>query len=185
MLRYSSKPGAVSATSAEWPATSPLPRDSSRYTLVLFAHPRCPCTRASLTELAWLQTRTRNQMSVHVVFYKPAKAPKGWENGELWNEAVSMPGVAVGLDPDGTQAKLFGAATSGMVSIYAPSGQLVFRGGITGARAHEGDNPGRRAALDAAQGKIGTTSYVKAPVFGCMLTSSEEAVSQQVRKGGS
>ena len=172
MWRYSAKSGAVGAAVSDWPRNSSLSLDPARYNLILFAHPRCACTRASLTELAWLQTQTQNRMAVRVVFYKPAQAPQGWEKGELWNEASSMPGVSVGIDSDGTQAKLFGAATSGMVSIYSPLGRLAFRGGITGARAHEGDNPGLRAAIAASSGKTGGT-FMQTLVFGCLFASSK------------
>lgn len=158
---------------ADWPSATSLSLDRTRYNLVLFAHPRCPCTRASLTELAWLKTQIRDRIAVRVVVYKPAQAPQEWAKGELLNEALSMPDVSVNIDADGIEAKRFGAVTSGTVAVYSPSGRLVFRGGITGARGHEGDNPGRRAALAAALGKTSAT-VLEAPVFGCMLASAEE-----------
>src|SRR6185503_6457458 len=51
---YKLAPGAVGAVPPTWPAASSLPRTAGRATVVLFAHPRCPCTRASLAELGAL-----------------------------------------------------------------------------------------------------------------------------------
>ena len=60
----------------------------------------------------------------------------------------------------------FGAFTSGQVFLYGTSGELLFSGGITGSRGHEGDNAGRDAVeslLDRRNAPAHT------PVFGCSL----------------
>ncbi len=50
-------------------------------------------------------------------------------------------------DADGREARHFGAATSGQTLLYDERGTLVFSGGITGARAHAGDNVGRQSLV--------------------------------------
>ncbi len=75
---YTGSPG-VSATAPElWPSESRIPLDPSRATLVMFAHPRCPCTRASLSELDRLLARCPVQINVQVVFLKPAGMNEDW-----------------------------------------------------------------------------------------------------------
>ena len=46
LVDYSSEPGPASGISTSWPAASGLELDTAGSTLVVFAHPRCPCTLA-------------------------------------------------------------------------------------------------------------------------------------------
>jgi hypothetical protein len=137
-------------------------------TLIVFIHPRCACTRATLGELSWILTRAGRSVAAHALIYRPLKAAGGWERTDLWHTAAAL-GVEVLADPDGEQARRFGAATSGTVVVYAPTGGLLYRGGITGERGHEGDNAGRRAVLDAVAGRPGLD---RGPAFGCLLSST-------------
>jgi hypothetical protein len=72
---------------------------SDKPTLVLFAHPHCPCTLASLHELAVLIAQTKNRVSAIVVFTIPDGVPAGWEQGDLWDSAKTIPGLHVIRDP--------------------------------------------------------------------------------------
>ena len=57
-----------------------------RPTLVMLAHPRCTCTRASVGELAELMARAPRRPKAYVVFIKPGRsAPGGWERTDLWD----------------------------------------------------------------------------------------------------
>src|ERR1041384_2637503 len=55
-----------------WPASSQLRFDHLQPTLVMFVHPRCPCSRASLGELARLMTAYHERLTCHVLFLQPA-----------------------------------------------------------------------------------------------------------------
>ena len=50
-------------------------------------------------------------------------------------------------DISGDEARRFGAATSGEALLYSPSGKLLFHGGITPSRGHEGGSVGRDALV--------------------------------------
>ncbi|RKG61463.1 hypothetical protein D7V80_34430 [Corallococcus sp. CA054B] len=52
LARYSMTPGVAPVTAATWPEGARLTRGSGRPVLVMLAHPKCTCTRASLAELA-------------------------------------------------------------------------------------------------------------------------------------
>jgi hypothetical protein len=134
---------------------------------VLFGHPHCPCTQASLHELRVLLAETRNNVSVIVVFIIPDGVPAGWEQGDLWNAATTMPGLRIIRDQGGREARQFGVAGSGHVLLYAPSGKLLFSGGITASRGHEGDNLGRFTVVSLILN--GHASVRRTPVFGCSL----------------
>jgi hypothetical protein len=166
LLEYESTPGDSGLSPRRWPAGSRLRRDPLRPTLVLFAHPRCPCTRASLAELLQIITRCQGRVAAHVLFVTPEGVPPGWERTDLWRTAAAIPGVQVHRDA-GDEARRFGAATSGHVALYDPQGGLLFVGGITGSRGHEGENAGSQAVIRLIHGEpaIRATSFV----FGCSL----------------
>lgn len=82
--------------------------------------------------------------------------------------AKSIPEATVILDIDGKEAKLFKSETSGQTVLYDPSGKLLFRGGITGSRGHEGDNLGQASIEQLALAK--SSNVETNPVFGCPLT---------------
>ncbi|MBT6494877.1 MAG: hypothetical protein HOL01_10030 [Planctomycetaceae bacterium] len=52
MWKYEATPGEATKSLVHWPVDSGIERSADRPTVVLFAHPRCPCTRASIRELA-------------------------------------------------------------------------------------------------------------------------------------
>ena len=164
---YERAPGVASAALEQWPADSRIPHAADRATLVMLAHPHCPCTRASLGELARLMAQSRGRVQAYVLFVKPSDFPDGWEQTDLLTSASAIPGVTVVRDDEGVEAARFRAATSGQTMLYDAGGRLLFSGGITSARGHEGDNAGRAAIVSLLTtdeaGQTGT------PVFGCPL----------------
>src|ERR1700734_3391131 len=68
---------------AVFPRSCALQLVTDKPTLVIFVHPRCPCTRASLHELDGLLALTENRVSATVVFTIPDGVPAGWERGDL------------------------------------------------------------------------------------------------------
>jgi hypothetical protein len=142
MLNYEFTAGAAGTPSSSWPADSSIRPDRHGANLVMFAHPRCPCTRASIAELAQVMAHAPRSAVAYVLFYRPRQFPPGWERTDLWRSAAAIPGVTVLADPDGREAQRFGAVTSGHVLLYDGAGKLLFTGGITGSRGHAGDNAG-------------------------------------------
>jgi hypothetical protein len=157
--RYDTTPGGVGD-----PRASGAPPDA-RWRLAVFAHPRCPCTRATLCELSELAAAAP-ELAVRVSFVRPAGSPDGWERGELWDAAARLPGVAVGADADGVEARRMGAETSGQAVLIHPAGRVVFRGGLTPARGRTGASPGRAAVAAWLETEVGPAA---APVYGCPL----------------
>jgi hypothetical protein len=169
LWRYKNTPGTLALASVDWPAEVRLARSTGRPTLVMLAHPHCPCTRATMSELARLMTDGGGRVDAHVLFLKPSEMADGWERTDIWRRAESIPGVRVASDIDGREAARFGATVSGQVLLYDPAGRLLFRGGITGARGHEGDNTGRRQLATLI--RTGTAASRESRVFGCSLVN--------------
>jgi hypothetical protein len=167
LARYSNAPAAKDPAPDQWPSASGISADPQRPTLVMLAHPHCPCTRASLAELSRLVTRLPGQLSVYVLFIRPRGAEADWESTDLVERAGQIPGVHVKVDDEGREAALFGARTSGEAILYGKDGRRLFHGGITSARGHEGDNVGSTRIVSLVSG--GSTEEAQSAVFGCAL----------------
>lgn len=178
LMAYDNTPGTPANAPAVWPAASTLPRDPSGPTLVMLAHPRCDCTRASIGELAELLARADQRPRTFVVFIKPAGVAEGWEKTGTFAQASRIAGVTVVRDDKGAEAERFGVSTSGQTLLYDRDGRLAYSGGITAARGKSGSNTGRTAILEWLDTATGAhpVAAVAAPtstarVFGCSLFS--------------
>jgi hypothetical protein len=167
LLRYENSPGRVGNVPAAWPAASRIHLAGDRLTLVMLAHPRCPCTRASIGELARLTAQVQNKISAYVLFVTPSGSDRDWQDSALRQSAAEIPGVTVLSDTDGVEAQLFGAETSGHTLVFNTAGQLLFSGGITESRGHAGDNAGENAILTLVKNNAVERNHTF--VFGCSL----------------
>jgi hypothetical protein len=167
MLEFEMTPAAVGQCPELWPQSSALVHSFERPTLLMFVHPRCPCSRASVDELALLATSSADDLRMTVVFLKPAGFSGDWEKTDLWRSARQIPGVTVFCDDGGRESTRFRACVSGEVLVYDRQGHLMFHGGLTASRGHHGDNPGRTAIELLLAGKL--TPPQETPVFGCTL----------------
>jgi|SRR6185312_8725067 len=170
---FNESPGGAGIAAQHWPAASALARHGNEAELLVFTHPLCSCTNATIAELARFQQRLQGIKAPAMTFvvYRP-KESRGWEGKSLLSKMAELPGARLFWDDGGREADRFGAVTSGDVFLYNPSGELVFHGGVTASRGHEGDNYGLDGLLTAMQSGKRRTS----PVFGCGLTSWEGPV---------
>lgn len=133
----------------------------------LFLHERCPCSRASVEELA-RHTDLIESALVSVVFSGPATTTDGSSALRSLVER-RIPLAFIREDPTGEMARRFGAVTSGYTVMYRPNGTLHFSGGLTPSRGHLGPSIGREAILSLTRDERAATTA--APVFGCPLFS--------------
>ncbi|MGI4790135.1 MAG: hypothetical protein ACRYFS_14945 [Janthinobacterium lividum] len=155
-----------------WQHSATVALKPTKPTVIMLVHPQCPCSRASLRELNRLVALCPNRASFLVLFLKPSGYPQAWVNTDLWRQASSIPGVTARVDDGGEIAQRFGAATSGDTLLYASDGRLLYEGGLTGARGHEGDNAGL-SAVEALL--LGTSkTEIRKPVYGCPMTANRQ-----------
>jgi len=167
MLNYDFSSGGDPAAPEHWPVASRIRRVADRPTLMVFAHPRCPCTAATLDELAEVLAATGSGIEIKVLFFTPSNAGSEWTDAPSVSRAAAIPGVTVVSDESGREAQLFHAVTSGRTMLYDPNGRLLFDGGITGSRGHVGDNTGATALLMLLTHRSSTRTTT--PVFGCSI----------------
>jgi hypothetical protein len=172
LIVYANTPGESLPVNSVWPMKSKLARTEKTWALVLFVHPKCSCSVASLGELTRLQTHFINKVKTYVVFSKSKDRSTEWAHDKLWLMAETIPGVEIFLDEDGSEADLFTASTSGQTFLYNLKGELLFHGGITPARGHMGDSVGRDAILELVESGFSKISSTRS--FGCALKSRND-----------
>jgi len=168
LMAYKGTSGESGEQLQKWPQNSPIGLPSDKPLLVMFAHPRCPCTKASIGELEMLVAQAKDEFKAIVVFHEPSGLLPSSDSASV-KQARANQNIRVLIDETGLLAKQFGAETSGHTVVYNPAGKLLFAGGITGSRGHLGENAGSTAALSSIRDSNGALSARITKVFGCEI----------------
>lgn len=168
LARYEFIAGNAANPLLSWPSKTSISKNDHKFSLVIFAHPHCSCSRATIGQLEEMMTTLIDKVEVIVVFVQPANRDLNWMQTDLYEKTQHIPGVNIYIDQNLDQAKIFDAQTSGQVFLYDEKGDLIFSGGITPSRGHMGNNLGRELilkwAIDHDGPRLGKTK-----VFGCAL----------------
>ncbi len=167
IFEYENTPSDMESAPLHWPVSSQIVVPSGRPVFLMFVHPQCPCTRASIEELDTLMASCQNRLETYLLFVRPKAFDVEWVRSNLWKQASGIPGVHLYRDDEGKEAKKFHATVSGQTLLYNEKGRLLFNGGITGSRGHSGDNKGRDSVISFVL--KGNTKTNRAFVFGCSL----------------
>lgn len=165
---YSLTPGEAGVPAAVWPAAE-IQRGAGRYTLVVGLHPECPCSRATVAELDRALLEAGDALEALVIFDDTVAAAPA-RNSALYRQATQLPRTRVTCVTSVAELERFDFRTSGETRLYRADGTLVFRGGITASRGHEGANAGSVAVVSHARAELCGTNAT--PVFGCALASA-------------
>jgi hypothetical protein len=138
-------------------------------TLFVFIHPKCACTTATLAELGKLKAKAGDKL-VTEVFIAVEEDESETEIIAAEDRVRANGQTSIERDFKGAIAKKFGAETSGQTYLYSPAGELLFQGGITESRGHEGDNLGSSEILNLVTQKNQQEKlFGFVPTFGCKL----------------
>jgi hypothetical protein len=171
VFKFDSIPGLTATSGINWPENSNITRSTTNNTLVMLLHPKCPCSRASLQQVATLTTNDNSLQCIFLV-YAPTTFPKGWEKTDIWNLAAEVPGAQLVSDIDGAEARKFGAITSGQTYIFDRKGILKYSGGLTEGRGHIGECKNLDLAVKALREGTSTASGA---VYGCPIEDPKKA----------
>jgi hypothetical protein len=170
-MRYDFQPGALGKSQTQCADGSDLHPCMGQITVLAFLHPRCVCTAATVKQLIGAIHQQPQARLIAVLFVPPEP-----HDAEVWKDAdyerylrAHVPGVRIVFDPGGKEAERFGAITSGTLLVYDRQGQEIFRGGITGRRGGEEDNPGLRQFIQALTEDQRNGTPSRTSVFGCSL----------------
>lgn len=165
LFEYSVTPGEAARPPERWPASIALRPPQGRPRLVMVVHPHCACTRASLAELDRLWTSLAGRVEASVLFVQPEGEDAAWPRTALWEAAARLGDVELRVDAAGRLAEALGVRTSGHVLLYGAGGGLLFSGGITPTRGHQGDSVGRRRLVSLVE--TGRADRAESAVYGC------------------
>lgn len=157
--------------SASAPATRPI---TAKPLLQVFLHPKCPCSSATVEELARLTGRCGDRLAIEAIVFQPETKADDWADTAIVQSVTAIPGVTVRPDPGAVLMHQSGVKTSGQALLYGADGRLLFNGGLTASRGHAGDNAGVDAIID--QIFAGTSATKQTPVFGCGIEAASSSV---------
>lgn len=167
LFEYEMTEGPLGNSKRIFPEKSAVQLTHGRQNIVLFLHPACPCSAATVDEFHELMHEGESDSIGKVVFFMPPEQESEWALLPIISSVKRIPNVSISYDTNGSQADLFGATTSGHVLIYDGRGILQFSGGITGSRGHTGNNKNLEIAKNTIIAK--NPKFVTTPVFGCSL----------------
>lgn len=166
---HAARQGSLGGPISQWPAESTLPLHADLPTLVVFIHPECPCSRATLDHLRPLAER--GDTSIVLVTMTPPVSESTLPRGVGCHQQIASLAESLNVvridDVGGGEAKRFEVTTSGTCFLFTPDSRSVFQGGVTSGRGHRGANAGLRMMSDRIGGK--SHSAAAHPVFGCSL----------------
>ncbi len=174
------RPGPVSEhQSNAWPTNERVRLNEDGFTLLMFVHPDCPCTQSSLAELErLLAQQSVRPINTHIILPVPNDAESTHKITNVFPRSLSLYPFQEKhiLDKNAQLTRLFGIRTSGHCLLFDQSGQLLFSGGLTPLRGHEGSCPGNISLAECLHGQPPQTR--QSPVFGCALYQGQPRFTQ-------
>ena len=165
MMRYRMTPG----PGAIPPARLILSERPAKAEMLVFLHPQCGCSMATVHEIQKIVSAAGTNLDLTLYFFRPSSQSEAWcRDTPLWRSAMTISGAHLLIDRDGSAARYYGAHCSGQVLLYASrDGNLVFSGGVTESRGHEGASAGGDSVVRYL--RTGSAPLAKSEVYGCVL----------------
>lgn len=182
---YEATPGERAHVAASAPAASSVILTPGRKSLLVFIHPKCACTKATLSELQTIWNGLTPEITPACTFIlrQPAQPGNAWRETDIERACREFIGTQFIDDYAGAEAKRFGVTTSGTCLLYDEEGQLLFAGGITASRGHIGPAASQELLREQLASSNGAPTAGDAqthsdddrcPVFGCPLFSPDD-----------
>lgn len=172
LAAYSGTAGTSQPVPIERPIDSRLKFTPDSLNVILFLHPKCSCSHATVNLYRDAISFATLPVQTQFVFFCPKNEGDDWVMDRLWNSAKPIPSSSRLIDRAGEEAKRFNINTSGHVLVYDREGILVFGGGITTRRGHEGTSLGSETLRKIVQGK--PFHKLALPVFGCPIFAATD-----------
>ncbi|SMP75553.1 AhpC/TSA family protein [Neorhodopirellula lusitana] len=177
LMSYSNTPGETRTTvpqviPTELISTTLSDEKRAQSKVLVFYHPHCPCTRATIRSLQRLESMFAPDTQIVGYAYQPASKDDNWIETTTTQALRSLQNATVLADRDAQACEDFEIVTSGHVLVYDHNGELKFSGGITPSRGHEGSCASGTAFLNSVNGK--TNAEQSWPVFGCPIVRNGE-----------
>ncbi|MFK8115262.1 MAG: hypothetical protein AB8B91_23885 [Rubripirellula sp.] len=113
-------------------------------------------------------------MECTFIVFKPVGPSDGWTDTPTMIAAQALPNVTFLEDVDALVSRQLGLEVSGAVLVVNDRGEVLLRGGITGSRSCEIENPGEEALAKIAMGA--NVAPLNTPVFGCPFSDPKTSL---------
>ena len=166
---YKFTPGEQVEIAGQWPKEASHLQTPGSANLVMFVHPECPCSLASMDELARLLPIIADHIAIKVVF-RELTGQYGRQLSEhaLWKKAKTLPHVQLLIDPGQKLENSFQAKTSGQTYLFDKEGRKIFQGGLTPLRGHTGETQASSFIKQWSRQQTISRS-ISSSVFGCPM----------------
>jgi len=166
---YQTRQGTRGTIPAHWPADSRIDRTAGHSTLLVFLHPNCPCSMASVHSLQRCLRAIPPEGRPRTVFVMRPAARDDWRARKLRATAAETPDGSFYQDDGEKEIARFGANVSGHLLLFGAGGDLLFDGGVTPERGQEEESMASDHFREVLTGM--SRSPVRTAVFGCALQS--------------
>lgn len=161
---FSGSAGKSTRAPASLPLESRLVSKSGKPLFLVFIHPKCSCSHATYIELKKLKPYLQG-VEVKVIFNLFDQQSTDWSKTDLWEKFSSLPDVEMVIDSKSRETKIYQVTTSGHAFLYDEKLRLVFSGGLTPSRGHEGQTNGQIFVKSWLKNRSSQSFIEK--VFGC------------------
>lgn len=166
LARFAYVPGDAANAPKSWPILTRLPAPANRPEILVFLHPKCGCSQATLRNLETMLPEIGEKAVVKLVL-NDLGDPKLLEESRAFSTAKTLKNITLVVDHNGFETNAFEVKTSGQVMLYDESGRLVFAGGLTPFRGHEGVSEGELSIVKWLNQRDMT--WKTTSVFGCAM----------------
>ncbi|GIX00102.1 MAG: hypothetical protein KatS3mg111_3434 [Pirellulaceae bacterium] len=150
-------------------AVGEMATSTADFHVLVFVHPKCPCSMATIDNLGRLLPRCPANYAVTAIVFVPEGKDKEWATETATFAALErLPHTRIEFDTGGTRIRQWNVRRSGHVIVKAPDGSVAFSGGITLERGHAGESLGTVSMMRVLMQQSPPARAV--PVFGCTFS---------------
>ena len=164
--KFAYTPGETAHAPKLWPALTRLKAPNQLPKLLVFVHPKCGCSEATLRNLEKILPDLVNKVQIKIVM-NDLGDPAMLQGSKAFAQASAFKNVDIVVDHGGYETAAFGVKTSGQAMLYDETGHLVFQGGLTPFRGHEGVSEGEISVVKWIQTR--EMVWKDTSVFGCAM----------------
>ncbi|MCC9601701.1 hypothetical protein LOC67_14170 [Stieleria sp. JC731] len=145
----------------------------NRKCILFFYQPGCPCTVAAARNLQRISPLLDPHPDILAFAYQPDNAPSNWLKKRSTETLNRITSTKVIIDTNGKIAGSLGVKTSGHCIVYSKARGVIFSGGLTPLRGHEGTGPSLTQFTHCINDQ--DEPFTEWPVFGCSIADNAQA----------
>ena len=106
LWNHEARPGIPAAAPTSWPRDSALSKQPSKAAMLVWIHPHCPCSWATIRELERLLVHVSDDTDCQIILTRPAECGSDFVESDLTRAIRKIRGVSVVVDDDQRESSL-------------------------------------------------------------------------------